>query len=464
MSTDAQVLTTPHLDLTVLSHGLILSSLLARPDDNNDTSSASDLLAGFANPDHHHHSHARTFFNCVVGRYANRLPSGELKTQSGASLHLPGAEGVCLHGGEAGFDTLPWTPLARTDSALFPAEDEDHAEPPPASDPAAPVSEASALHRIYSPAGADGFPCSLVVEVLTVVVTPKETGTEAEGKKGKSLGKVKVVMRAKINEDGDEGIDKGTPVNLTMHWGFRLDDNKDKDVLNHRLYLASDKLVALDDLGLSTGAIDRIQPGSEFDFSSQGLEGEHRTIGEKYPEGGIDRNFLFTIPPPSLSQPSSSARLSTTPQAILTSPSPSPSPSGRTFSLRFSSNQPSVQVYTASGLDGTGPARKALHGGPSGEEGRKGEEVPDPEDQQRNEGYEKDSVVFLEFQAPVGAFLHAKKGEDGKGEKSELGQWMDERAKVRKSDEEGRGWERDTVLRKGQAYENWVEMEVVLLE
>lgn len=57
------------------------------------------------------------------------------------------------------------------------------------------------------------------VEVLTVVIAPKGETTETEGrKKGKSLGKVKIVMRAKIREDGDEGIEFGTPVNLTMHW------------------------------------------------------------------------------------------------------------------------------------------------------------------------------------------------------------------------------------------------------
>ncbi|GAA6030114.1 hypothetical protein JCM8097_009268 [Rhodosporidiobolus ruineniae] len=443
---DQHRLETPHLESTVLSHGHILHSLVAKPNGH-----PSDLLVGFANPADHHHATARTFFNCAVGRYANRLPSGEIKLATGAKIHASGAEGVCLHGGESGFDTLPWTPIPRSESSLFDVDDPQHTVPPPPSDPAAPITESTTLHRLYSPAGADGFPCSLEVEALVTVLAPKVEETEAEGRKGRSVGKVKVVFRAKIREDGDEGIDKGTPVNLTLHWGFRLDDCKDPDVLGHRLFLASDKLVALDDLGLSTGEIDAVEKGSQYDFYSSGLDGEHRTIGEQYDqEKGIDRNFLFNTPPPSLHHPSGSARLSTTPQAILTSPTSAAHP----YQLRFTSNQPSVQVYTAAGLDGSGPARKEAHGGPSEAAAKEGQPGA-----VEGRGYGKHGAVFLEFHAPVGAVVHAASA-SGK-EETPLGAWLAERAEVRKADEEGRGWERDTVLRRGQVYENWVECEVL---
>ncbi|GAA6000842.1 hypothetical protein JCM10207_004685 [Rhodosporidiobolus poonsookiae] len=460
--TDVHTLDVPALSLDVLSHGHILHALRATTDDNTTT----DCLLGFANPADHHHSAARTFFNCVVGRYANRLPSGELRLDSGAKLTLPGAQGVCLHGGESGFDTLPWAPIARTDSALFPATDADHPEAPPASDPTAPVSESSSLHRIYSPAGADGFPCSLVVEALCVVLAPKEGETDVAGRKGRSLGKVKVVLRAKIREDGDEGISKGTPVNLTMHWGFRLDDCKDKDVLGHSLYLASDKLVALDDLGLATGKIDKIEEGGEMDFYTAGIEGPHVKIGERYPKEGIDRNFLFNTPPPSLVEPSSSARLSTEPQVILTGPVPPSGSNTPQLSLRFTSNQPSAQVYTAPSLDGTGPARKPAHGGPALEKDKEDAAPTQSQDSPaeqaaRKEGYGAHAGVFIEFQAPVGAVQHCAGAGREKG--NELEKWMEERARERKAEEEGRGWERDTVLHKGQIYENWVEVEVVAL-
>ncbi|GAA5831253.1 hypothetical protein JCM11251_007809 [Rhodosporidiobolus azoricus] len=457
-------LDTNNLQVGLIPHGHILHSLVAHPDDNNKDKNSSDLLIGFSNPLDHHHGVARTFVNCVVGRYANRLPSGETKLASGAKLHLPGAEGVCLHGGEAGFDTLPWTPVSRNDSTLFSLADEQHAVPPPASSPDAPVSESSSLHRIYSPAGADGFPCSLVVEVLTVVMAPKEEKTKIEGgKEAKSLGKVKVVMRAKIREDGDEGIDKGTPVNLTMHWGFRLDDYKDDNALNHRLYLASDQLVGLDDLGLATGKLDKIKKDGEMDFHSQGIEGTHPTVRERYPDGGIDRNFLFNTPPPALHDPSGSARLASTPQAILSSPSSNTNYTGPTYSLRFASNQPSVQVYTAPTLDGTGPPRKAAHGGPSYDSSSapQGESDRAKEHKQKKQGYGAHSAIFLEFQHPVGTVNHAASATGG--EQTELGKWVEEWAEGRKAREEGRTWEVDTVLKKGEVYENWTEVEVVVL-
>lgn len=135
---------------------------------------------------------------------------------------MPCTVTVCLHGGGSGLDTLPWIPIARADSSLFDLNDPAHPIPPPAADPNAPVTESSVLHRLISPGGADGFPCSLECECLTVVYAPEtakgvETDVE-DGKKGRSLGKLKVVMRAKIRQDGDEGIPKGTPVNLTVHW------------------------------------------------------------------------------------------------------------------------------------------------------------------------------------------------------------------------------------------------------
>ncbi|GAA5902916.1 hypothetical protein JCM8208_006510 [Rhodotorula glutinis] len=465
---DQVTLDTPHLSTTVLPYGHHITSLVV--------DGKTDVLAGFRDADVYHHSISnRAFLNAVVGRYANRLPSGETRFETGAKLHLPGAAGVCLHGGEAAFDTLPWAPVERSQSLLFAQDDPDHPVPPPPSDPNEPVAESSTLHRLYSPAGAEGFPCSLVVEALVVVLAPdKRTGvhTTAEGKEGTSLGKVKVVLRAKIREDGDDDIAKGTPVNLTVHWGFRLDDGKDKDVLGHHLWLDSNKLAALDESGLSTGALEPVKAGSPLDFHSQGREGPHRKIGDNYPEGGVDRNFLFSHPssslqPSPLDQPTSessqwSPRLPTTPQAILTSPSSH-------LSLRFTSNQSSVQVYTAPGLDGTGPVRKVAHGGPARDAEKDGAASAAGERAtSKGDGYGADSLVFLEFQAPVGAVVHAAGAQEGDGERPELARWMRERAEAQgvnlDEGKKGRSWEADTMLRKGQVYENWVEVEVVRLE
>lgn len=199
------------------------------------------------------------------------------------------------------------------------------------------------------------------------------------------------------------------------------------------------------------------------------------------PDAPPDRNFLFSHPPtslqpsPSTQPPSSSSqwspRLPFEPQAILTSPSSH-------LSLRFTSNQSSVQVYTAPSLDGTGPARKVAHGGPErgkGEEGEGRARAAKDRAKTEGEGYGKDGLVFLEFQAPVGAVVHAagapkeekEEGHEG-GERNELARWMRERAEKVGADlgegKGGRSWEADGLLRRGQTYENWVEVEVVRLE
>jgi hypothetical protein len=70
------------------------------------------------------------------------------------------------------------------------------------------------MFRLYSPAGNDGFPCTLENEALVVVKAPEGGGN----KNGGDLGVVKIVLRSKIKEDGDKDIEKGTPVNLTVHW------------------------------------------------------------------------------------------------------------------------------------------------------------------------------------------------------------------------------------------------------
>jgi len=539
---DQVTLDTPHLSTTVLPYGHHITSLVV---DAN-----TDVLAGFRDTDVYHHSISnRAFLNAVVGRYANRLPSGETVLSTGAKLHLPGAAGVCLHGGEAAFDTLPWAPVERSQSLLFAQDDPDHPVPPPPSDPNEPVSESSTLHRLYSPAGAEGFPCSLEVEALVVVLAPdKRDGapTTAEGKEGTSLGKVKVVLRAKIREDGDDDIPKGTPVNLTVHWGFRLDDGKDKDVLGHHLWLdvrrlahlalllpllprlskltlasssrssptsSSSLRLAVLSLPLAVGQARRARRVGPLDRRARarrgglaarlflaGAQGPAQEDRRQVPRGRrrcvatslcassiqleehvpdslsvprrADRNFLFSHPssslqPSPLDQPTSessqwSPRLPTTPQAILTSPSSH-------LSLRFTSNQSSVQVYTAPGLDGTGPVRKVAHGGPARADAKGGAaSAASGRATSKGDGYGADSLVFLEFQAPVGAVVHAAGAQAGEGERPELARWMRERAEAQgvnlDEGKKGRSWEADTLLRKGQVYENWVEVEVVRLE
>ncbi|GAA5901762.1 uncharacterized protein JCM6883_000386 [Sporobolomyces salmoneus] len=422
MEGDTHTLSTEQLSLGLNARGLTFHSLVVNS--SSSSGGSRDVLVGFEDQESYRE---RLFFGSTVGRYANRLPAGKTVLSTGSEISLNGPNSVCLHGGDSGFDTLPWTPLPRSDSSLFPLSDPFHCPPPLPSDPHAPKQAAEQVFRLYSPAGNDGFPCTLINEALVSVEAPEE------GKKKGELGKVKVVLRSKIVEDGDKDIEKGTPVNLTVHWGFRLDDCQGQDILNHSLYIDSTELVSLDDKGLSTGSIDQIpQNGKEFDFSKS------RKIGDSYPQGGIDRNYLLT-------PHASSTPIASSPQLILTAPETS---SGPRLELSFKTSLPSVQIYSAPGLDGSGPSKKSAHQPKSTQSS--GDE--------KGEGYGKDGALFIEFQQPVGTVSHTC-AQDAK-EGNELKEWLGERFEKMGMEEGERGWEKDTLVRKGQVWESWVEVEV----
>ena len=209
---DPVILSAGRLRLTLLPYGLTLHALEVLPHPASACASACasatgptavrDLLVGPATPAEHHHSHpsGRKFLNQTVGRYANRLPAGRSVLPSGAVLELGGADGVCLHGGRAGLDTVVWDVRPADQSELFAEAD---------------VPAGSALFGYESEAGAGGFPLRLAFEGLVSVVPSGER---------LSLGTVRVQLRARIVEEGRAEERSGTPVNATVHWGFNLAD------------------------------------------------------------------------------------------------------------------------------------------------------------------------------------------------------------------------------------------------
>lgn len=199
---DPVILSTGRLRLTLLPYGLTFHALEVLPRPSSSSTTVRDLIVGPAHPTEHHHAHptGRKFLNQTVGRYANRLPAGRSVLPAGAVIDLAGDGGVCLHGGKAGLDTVVWEVRPVGGSELF-GEGE--------------VGANSALFRHESAAGTDGFPLGVVVEGVVGVV-------EGQGDK---LGTVRVQLRAKVVEEGNEEEEaKGTPVNLTVHWGFNLAD------------------------------------------------------------------------------------------------------------------------------------------------------------------------------------------------------------------------------------------------
>ena len=171
-------------------------------------------------------------------------------------------------------------------------------------------------------------------------------------------------------------------------------------------------------------------PNSSQKPREEARRAHHRNFGIR-----PDRNFLFN---PSSSQ--SSTPLSSTPQVILTAPQSTSSSSQKRLQLSFTSSLPSVQIYSAPGLDGTGPLRKSAH-----------------QQSSEKKGYEANGALCIEFQQPVGTLSHtcAESAREG----NQLKEWLEGRWREGGAKEE-REWEKDSLLRKGQVWESWVEVDV----
>ncbi|KAK4700007.1 Xaa-Arg dipeptidase, partial [Phenoliferia sp. Uapishka_3] len=375
------VLSAPPVSLSLLPYGLTYHSLQVQVGEKDQR----DLLVGYAAPEDHHFAGAgrgRGFINQTVGRYANRLPTNS--KFGDVDLVLPGsdvnASGVCLHGGEKGIDTQEWTLVDRASSTLFPFND---ATFPTTTD------GSEAIYRLVSEAGADGFPLKLEIEGLTVV----------------EASKVAVVLRARIIDGDAEAAKKGTPVNLTVHWGFNLAEfgkGEREDVLDHKLWIESNRVSQLDSKMLATGQTKSTKEGEPLDALdfTQGTASDpasHRTIGKKFLPSGIDHNIVFNS-------------ISDEPKVVLTSPDSK-------VSLAFRTNQGTVQCYTAGGFDGK-HSRK-------------------PEHKNGEKGYPQFGAIFLEFHQPLATFLHPE---------------LQAIAGT------------DTILRGGEVYENRVEVDIILRE
>jgi aldose 1-epimerase len=185
---------------------------------------------------------ASGWWNCLIGRYANRLKGGI--TLDGRHYPLAqDAHGVTLHGGRGhSWGARLWQAAAVSDSAL--------------------------TLRLVSPDGDQGFPGAVTAEV-----------TYSLADDGLRL-------------DYSATTDAPTVINLTNHLYFNLAGRG--SVLPQLLQLNADGVTATDARQIPTGEIIRVA-GTAFDFRAP------RTIGaavdSQEPQmaiaGGYDHNFLL---------------------------------------------------------------------------------------------------------------------------------------------------------------------------
>jgi aldose 1-epimerase len=189
------------------------------------------------------------FFGCTTGRYANRIARGRF-TLDGKEYNLAVNNGPNhLHGGTKGFDKYVWRgEEVKTEDA------------------------AGARFTLRSPDGDEGFPGTLDTTVTFLLTNNNE---------------VRIEYTATT-------LDKPTVLNLTNHAYWNLAGAGSGDVLGHKMFVAADNYLAVDDGLIPTGTLAPVK-GTALDFT------EPKSIGSRIDEvkkgpgapGGYDHCFVL---------------------------------------------------------------------------------------------------------------------------------------------------------------------------
>jgi aldose 1-epimerase len=231
-----------------------------------------------------HYLASTAYLGATVGRYANRIAGGAFSLDGRPVQVGVNDRGNSLHGGPDGFDRRLWTLV-----------DGD---------------ETSAVLRLESPDGDQGFPGALVAEVRYAVLP--------DG--------VRIELAATT--------DAPTVVNLTNHTYFNLAGEGSGSAEGHLIQVPADEYLPVDATGIPLGVPAPVD-GTPFDLRAPTRVGD--VVRRNHPQlrdaRGIDHNVAPTG--------RGSRRVAT-----LTEPT-----TGTTLDLV--SDQPGLQVYTGNFLDGS---------------------------------------------------------------------------------------------------------------
>jgi len=167
--------------------------------------------------------------------------------------------------------------------------------------------ECGVCFRLTSPDGEEGYPGELQVSVLYMFD-----------------------IESRLTISYEASTSRPTPVNLTNHTYWNLAGAGRGDVLGHQLSLVADRYLPVDENLIPTGELSFVEGGA-MDFRNP-VE-----IGSRFDsvEGGYDHCFVL----------GDSIAETPRPAAILHDPA-----SGR--SMRVSTTEPGIQLYTGNFLDG----------------------------------------------------------------------------------------------------------------
>ncbi|MTI43928.1 aldose 1-epimerase [Roseibium hamelinense] len=222
------------------------------------------------------------YVGAIIGRCANRISEGRcLVDCQTVQLDINESGTTHLHGGMTGFSKRTWA-----------IEQHD---------------KASVLFKLVSEDGDQGYPGRLETLLRYTL-----TGSGA--------------LRVKITAT----TDKATPVNLTQHSYFNL--NQSPSVLRHRLEVAADSYLPVDARKIPTGEVRKVA-WTPFDFQ------ENRVIATGGRAGEL-LDHTFCLSSQKRSEPVFAAALE------------SPDEDTR---MEVWTTEPGLHIYDAAGLSGTSP-------------------------------------------------------------------------------------------------------------
>ncbi len=86
--------------------------------------------------------------------------------------------------------------------------------------------------------------------------------------------------------------DQETPINLTRHDYFNLSAGRSADILDHQLWLNSEKITEQSDEGLPTGRLVDVS-GTVFDFKQSRSVAQHGELHDGGLTDGFDQNYVL---------------------------------------------------------------------------------------------------------------------------------------------------------------------------
>ena len=202
----------------IMTYGGIVQKLLM-PDKNGklaDVVLGFDDLAGYTTG---YYATNCAYFGALIGRYGNRIGGGQFTLEGKTYTLAKNNNGNSLHGGLKGFDKVVWT-----------------------AKPSVGVHGPQLTLAYVSLDGEEGYPGNLEVTAIYTLTEDNELRLEYTAH-----------------------TDKPTVLNLTHHSYFNLAGQGSGTILNHILYINSDKTTPVDSGLITTGAFADVT-GTPFDF------------------------------------------------------------------------------------------------------------------------------------------------------------------------------------------------------